>query len=84
MADKTYSANANKNFGSRPRPAGHVDASAGIGTAPDRMTGILGKPLAKNGASTMTAKASDNSGPPSMTYDLNMKNAAAQRRGTGR
>jgi hypothetical protein len=45
--------------------------------------GILGAPLAK-GNSTMTAKASDRTGPPSMTRDLNAANDRAQRKGTGR
>ena len=41
--------------------------------------GFLGKPLAK-GTTTMTARASDNSGPPSMTHDINVANDR-QRRG---
>jgi hypothetical protein len=81
MVDKQYSAESNDGFGFR-RPGGKiadVDVSAGIGQMPDTHAGLTSmKPLAR-GTTTMTARASDNSGSSGMTHQINMRNAGARR-----
>ena len=75
MADKIYSPDSNRNFlhlGAIDKGIAGVDVSAAIGTAPDRMTGILGKPLAKGGVPT-SARMSINSSAEKVTPPVRAK-----------
>lgn len=71
MTDEKYSTESNDGFGFRAyQPAGHVDVSAGTGTAPDRLKGVTSMtPIAGKGAPT-TERFSINSEPLKITPEL--------------